>query len=110
MLFAAAHILLNLWTISTLDAVAHDAARDVAIAIGGDLDRNELEARARQRAIAALGTYGRRVEIRFVDAGPDRVSVVASGPSLSVLPRPFAEGIGLDRLERRATVRVEDAS
>ena len=110
LLMTAAHILLNLWTLSALDAAAYDAASDVAVALGDGADREALEARARERALAALGGYGERVRFDFAAVdGPDgrRVAVVASGPSLSLVPAPLAAALGLDELERRVEVLAE---
>ncbi|NLA34522.1 MAG: hypothetical protein GX868_02415, partial [Actinobacteria bacterium] len=104
LLMTAAHILLNLWTLSVLDAAAYDAASDVAVALGDGADRAALEARARERALAALGGYGERVRFEFADLdGPDGlngrrgVAVVASGPSLSLVPAPLAASLGLEQ-------------
>lgn len=111
LLMTAAHILLNLWTLSVLDAAAYDAASDVAVALGDGADRAALEARARERALAALGGYGERVRFEFAGLdGPDGrrgVAVVASGPSLSLVPAPLAAALGLDTLERRVEVLAE---
>lgn len=111
LLMTAAHILLNLWTLSVLDAAAYDAASDVAVALGDGADREALEARARERALAALGGYGERVRFEFAaldgPAGQRGVAVVASGPSLSLMPAPLAAALGLDELERRVEVHAE---
>ncbi|HPB46021.1 MAG TPA: hypothetical protein PLP95_09230, partial [Microthrixaceae bacterium] len=104
----ASHVLLNLWTLSTLDAVAHDAATDVATS-GTDAEHlAAVETEAIRRAREALGSWGEHAEIRVAASSiDDPVVVTVSGPSLSLLPEPVAAALGLHHLERTATVQRE---
>ena len=97
----ASHVLLNLWTLSTLDAVAHDAATDVATS---GTDAEHLAAVETE----AIGSWGEHAEIRVAASSiDDPVVVTVSGPSLSLLPEPVAAALGLHHLERTATVQRE---
>src|SRR5690349_21083982 len=61
LLMFAAHLLLNLWVTSTVEAAAHDAALDVALSGATGAERRAAEARALERARASLGRFADQV-------------------------------------------------
>jgi hypothetical protein len=67
------------------------------------------EARATERARAALGSYGRRVDITFEHDDPSRVVVHVRAPELRLLPAAVADPVGEAGLDRRISVAREDA-
>ncbi len=74
MLGVCTNVAVGLWTRSVVDAVAYDAARDVATAPPG-ADPVAVRASAIERARAVLGDYGRRVSFEF-ESAPDADHVV----------------------------------
>ena len=108
LLFFACHLLLNLWLMSTVDAVAHDAALAVALA-SPNVDGATAEARATARARSSLGSYATRVRISFEHQDPRRVVVRVQAPELRLLPAALADPLGLAGFDRRVSVAREDA-
>lgn len=108
MLMVSSHVLLNLWVRSGVDAVAHDAAIDVATSGASDAELPEVRRRALARARDALGGHGERVDLRFE---PDptgatvRLRVIA--PGLRLLPPWLAAIAGDDGLDRTIAVERE---
>lgn len=101
-LLLATQVLVHLYAVSTVTAVAFDSARR-ASAAGGACADVQADARAR------LGSWGTQpgVEVScFVDRASDTTEVVISGPSpargLGVLG-----GGAVDRIERGASFRTE---
>ena len=107
MLMSCAHLLLNLWAMSTVDAVAHDAATDVATSGADDAHLGAAEDRALARATDELGEYGRRVRLSFEHGNPDDVVLHVVAPELTLLPRSVAGAVGLGGVDRRIVVRRE---
>lgn len=104
LLMFAAHVLLNLWVISSVDAVAFDAATDVATSGTSGAARAAAEDQALARAREALGGYRDEVELRFVDAGAGSTAVLVDAPGLHLLPFRASRSLGLDGLHRRIVV------
>lgn len=103
----AVNVSLGLWTRSTVDSVAYDAARDVATAPSGS-DAAGVRAAATQRAKALLGPYGRRVDLTF--EGPSTeptVTLRVRAPGVSLLPRMLGSGPVVGALDRRIVVTRE---
>jgi len=107
LLMFCSHVLLNLWLTSSIDAVAHDAATDVATSGADDDELPGVRADAIDRAREALGGYGDDVELVFEASPPDRVVLRVTAPGISLLPRAVADVTGLGGLDRRLTVRRE---
>ena len=108
LLLMAVHVLLNLWVISTVDAVARDAASRVALS--GD-DPGEIAATERaalSSARVALGDFAERVELRF-EPDPTGESVVlrVTTSGLQLVPRFAREALGVGAIDRRVVVRRE---
>ena len=101
------NIAVGLWTRSVVDAVAYDAARDVATAPPG-ADPLLTRADALERAEDALGDFGRRVRFEF-ESAPDADHVVLHvvAPANSVLPAVVAGGSIVGPLDRRVVIRRE---
>ena len=104
-----ANVALGLWTRTTVDSVAYDAARHVATA-----PAEVPEARARhqavERATALLGRYGERVELRFEQAvGAEVVVLRVRAPGVSLLPRVIGGGPTVGALDRRIVMAREPA-
>ena len=109
LLMFCSHVLLNLWLTSSVDAVAHDAAVDVATSGADDARLADVEARAVDRARAALGRYGDRVTLTFEPAAPDRVVLHVTAPEIGLLPPVVADLAGSNGLDRRIVVRRESS-
>jgi hypothetical protein len=109
LLMFAAHLLLNLWITSTVEAAAHDAALDVALSGATGPARQAAEDRALDGARASLGRYGDRVRFEFVPAGPHEVALHVTAPEVRLLPPVAAAVFGLGGLDRRIVVDSEDA-
>lgn len=108
LLMLSSHLLLNLWVRSGIDAVAHDAAADVATSGASDAELPAVRRRALERASDALGGYRDRVDLRF-EPDPSgatiRLRVVA--PGLRLLPGWVAAIAGDDGIDRTITVERE---
>lgn len=107
LLMFCSHLLLNLWLTSSVDAVAHDAATDVAASGAGDAGLPAVQQRAIERARADLGEYGQRVQLTFEAGGPDRIVLHVVAPELTLLPRIVADLTGIGGLDRRIVVQRE---
>ncbi len=105
----AANVTLGLWTRSTVDAVAYDAARRVAISdTQGPTDAAAIEADAVTDARALLGGYGSRVQMEFVDSDdPERVVLHLRAPGVSLLPKLIRGGPVVGAIDREIVVRRE---
>ena len=106
MLIFASHVLLNVWVISSVDSVAHDAVTDVATSGASYDTRAAVEARAATRARPALGEYGGDVDFEFRST-PQEVVLVVTAPELALLPPHLAKAVGLDGFTRTLVVRWE---
>jgi hypothetical protein len=104
----ALQLLVNLYTGSVVTAAAFDAAR-LAAAAGDEAapdDAARLAAEAHARSL--LGRLGDEAELTWDDSDPSvvRLRVVARSPRFLL---PVVEGaLGLDVIDRTATVRVEE--
>ena len=107
LLMFCSHVLLNLWLTTSIDAVAHDAATDVATSGATDDQLGTVEREAVTRAREALGAYGNRVAMTFEPGGPDRVVLHVSAPEITLLPQAVADLAGLSGLDRRIVVGRE---
>ena len=107
MLGVCTNIAVGLWTRSVVDAVAYDAARDVATAPPGS-DPTTTRAAAIERAEAALGDFGRRVRFEF-ESAPDADHVVLRvvAPANSVLPAVVTGGSLVGSIDRRVVITRE---
>lgn len=103
----AANVTLGLWSRSTVDSVAYDAARQVATAPAGSDPRTEA-AEATARARSVLGALGRQVELRF-EGRPDGEFVVlhVRAPGVALLPRIVDGGPTVGALDRRIVMARE---
>lgn len=106
LLFLAVHVLINLWAISTVDAVAHDAALEVALAADSS-NRPALEREAIEHARVSLGRYAEQVEFSFQPAAEGEVALHVRAPGLRLLPSLLADGLGVEGLDRRIVIRSE---
>ena len=109
LLLFAAHLLLNLWVTSTVEAAAHDAALDVALSGATGSERRMAEARALERARASLGRFAARVHLEFEPAGPNQVALHVTAPELRLLPPVAAAVFDLGGFDRRIVLDSEDA-
>jgi len=105
LLMFASHVLLNLWLMSSVDAIAHDAATDVAASGTSGAALARAEANAIERARQALGDLGPEVELDFVhdadgDPAGSEVALRVVAPGINLLP-PMVTAVadigGLDR-------------
>ncbi len=105
----AANVCIGLWTRSTVDAVAYDAAHRIATTPAGA----DLRARAAEAIAAArreLGAYGDRVSFEVESFGPPSVVLHVRAPGADVLPRLVDGGPVVGALDRRIVVRREVAA
>lgn len=101
----AANVCLGLWTRSTVEAVAQDAARDLAATAGGTIDAarvHEVLARARSQ----LGPTGDRTRLD-VERIDDDVTLRVRHPGVSLLPRLLHRGTAVGAIDERIVVRRE---
>lgn len=111
MLGFAANVTLGLWTRTTVDAVAYDAARRVATApatVEGDpAAQLAAEQLAIDHARATLGPFGEQVDLEFEPSGPDQVVLHVRAPGVGLLPRLLGGGAIVGEIDRRIVVRRE---
>lgn len=107
----SAHILLNLFVISTVDDVAQSAATEVAVSGAGPETIAMVEARALSNARAQLGAWASKVTLRFEHDPSGRTVILhVTSAQLRLLPR-FAEvDPGPASLDRRIVVRRENTA
>lgn len=101
----ASNVCLGLWTRSTVEAVAQDAARDIAATPGADPDMARVEevlTRARRR----LGPTGERTQLELETMGED-VTLRVRHPGVSLLPRLLTGKAAFGALDERIVVRRE---
>lgn len=102
----AVNLLVGLWVRSTVDAVAHDAARDIATTPEG-VDRVARATDILDSAEASLGRYGDGVELTLEVADTDRVVVHVTAPGVDLLPAMLDGGPTVGPVDRRIVVRSE---
>ena len=100
-----ANVCLGLWTRSTVEAVAQDAARDLAATPAGQLDPQRIET-VLSRARSRLGPTGAETELRL-ERLDDRVAVRVRHPGVSLLPRLLA-GPSVGEFDELVVVGRED--
>ncbi len=105
LLLFASHLLINLWLTSSIEAVAHDAATDVAVS--GAAEQPAVRARAVSRARQALGAYGDRVDFVFEPSAPTEVRLRVTAPFVRLLPPLVADVFSPDGLNSLQVVTVE---
>lgn len=102
----AANVALGLWTRSTVDAVAYDAARDIATAPPGS-DRAAVAAEVVRQATQSLGTYGHDVRLDVEAVDGDTTILRVQAPGLDLLPAMIDGGPTVGALDRRISIRNE---
>jgi hypothetical protein len=102
----AVNVALGLWTRSTVDAVAYDAARDLATAPAG-LDRNAAAPEVIRSALDTLGPYGSRVRMELEAGDGTTVVLRVRAPGVALLPAFLEGGPTVGDVDRRVVVRVE---
>jgi hypothetical protein len=107
LLMSAAHVLLNLWIISSVDAVAYDAAVDTATSGASDDQVPLATQRALERARAALGDYGSEVDMSFLEVSDTQVVLLVRAPQLSLFPPGLARFFDPDGVRRTIVVARE---
>lgn len=103
----AVNVCIGLWMRSTVDAMAYDAARDVATTPPGP-DRAREAVTALRRATDQLGSYGQDVSMDFESMDGDVVVLHVRAPGLALLPSMIEGGPTVGSLDRRVVVRSED--
>ncbi len=102
-----ANVALGLWTRATIDAVAYDAAREVATS-PTHLPRDQVERRALTRARSLLGPAGEDVAFRFEELHDDStVTLHVRAPGVELLPRLIGSGPTVGALDRRIVMTRE---
>lgn len=101
----AANLTLGLWTRSTVDAVAYDAARDLATA-PRTTDPDTAARTAITRARSMLGPYGDRVDFD-VTINDEAVALRVRAPGVGLLPAMVDTGPMVGALDRTIMVRRE---
>lgn len=101
----AANLTLGLWTRSTVDAVAYDAARDLATAPRAT-DPDTAARTAITRARSMLGPYGDRVDFD-VTINDEAVALRVRAPGVGLLPAMVDTGPMVGALDRTIVVRRE---
>jgi len=105
---SACNVCIGLWTRSTVEAVAQDAARDLAStpATAIDADRvHEVLGRARNR----LGPTGDRTRLTLESTDPSVILHVAH-PGVSLIPRLLDGHAAVGAVDERIVVGREDPS
>lgn len=107
----AVNVTIGLWTRSTVDSVAYDAARRIASSGGthAHTDVGVLEAVAIANAKAMLGEYGSKVHMHFDhDGDPDQVVLIVRAPGFSLLPRLIGSGPIVGGIDSEIVIRREN--
>jgi hypothetical protein len=108
LLLLAAHVLLNLWVTSTVDAAARDAATRVALS--EDTDAVTVRHAAIERARGQLGSIGSRTTFQFDDSPQDDSVVLhVHAPGIGLVPMLGRLIPSLSSVDTRVVVRKERA-
>lgn len=104
----SAHLLLNLWVISTVDDIAQRAAIEVAVSGSDDSGLPNAESRALDHARALLGRWAPKVSLEFEDdpTGGNVILHVRSS-TLRLMPTFGRFDPGPPPLDRRIVVHRE---
>jgi hypothetical protein len=106
LLLLAAHVLLNLWVTSTVDAVARDAATRVALS--ANADAGSVRDNAIERARRQLGSIGSRTTFEFGDSPQDdSVELHVHAPGIGLVPALGRLIPALSSVDSRIVVRKE---
>lgn len=106
LLLLAAHVLLNLWVTSTVDAAARDAATRVALSQNADASWVREAAIARARG--QLGAIGSKTMFAFDDSPQDdTVMLRVHAPGIGLVPALGRLIPSLSSVETRVVVRKE---
>lgn len=100
---SACNVCLGLWTRSTVEAVAQDAARDLAATPNLDTSRVQF---VLERARGRLGPTGSLTSMRVESTEPSVVLRVTH-PGVSLIPRLLDRGASVGRIDERIVVRRE---
>lgn len=106
MVGVAANVAIGLWTRSTVDAVAYDAARDIATSPAG-VDRSTAAHDIVGSAKASLGAYGAHVALDVEAVSDDVVVLHLRADGVDLLPAMIDGGPTVGAIDRRIVVRVE---
>lgn len=107
MLGLTVNVALGLWTRSTVDAVAWEAARHVATADPG-VPIEQAQAAAISRARQMLGSRSRDVRLEFVSGvDSERVELRVVSPGVSLLPRMLGSGFSAGGIDHTIVMRRE---
>ncbi|MEI7887438.1 MAG: hypothetical protein WCJ04_08605 [Actinomycetes bacterium] len=111
MLGFASNVSLGLWTRSTVDSVAFDAARRVATAPAADQESaaklSQIESAALDQARQELGSYGQRVILEFEHPNSTVVVLHVRSPANGLLPRLMSNAPILGAVDHRILIRKE---
>lgn len=93
MLGLACNVALGLWSRTTTESIAYEAARSVATAEPG-VDQEAVREQALERACDLLGNNCADVDLHFEPTAADQpmVALHVSAPGVAVLPRFIADG------------------
>jgi hypothetical protein len=105
MLGFSVNLLLGLWTRSTVDAVAYDAARDIATA-PSTVDPDTAARTSVERARALLGEHGERVTFD-VAVDDQSVTLRVRSPGVGLMPALIDGGPMVGSIDRRIVIRRE---
>lgn len=102
------NVSLGLWTRSTIDSIAYDAAREVATRPSG-VSREDAAARALSSARSVLGPIADDVELHFEwgGMGSSDVALRVRSPGVALLPRLIDGGPTVGAIDRRIVVVEE---
>lgn len=101
----AANVAVGLWTRSTVEAVAHDAATTIAAADGATA-RAAMTEDALARARRLLGPAALRTRLDVESLEPD-VVVSVEHPGVALLPRLIGRRAAFGAVDQRIVVRAE---
>lgn len=102
----AANICIGLWARTTVDAVAYDAARDIATAPSGT-DRALIAQQIVDEAHASLGTHRERVQMEIESLDSDRVVLRVRSTGVDLIPAMIDGGPAVGAMDRTISVRIE---
>ena len=102
----AANICIGIWERSTVDAVAYDAARDIATAPANS-NRAAVAADVLDDARASLGSHGDRVRLDVESLDDDRVVLRLRSRGVALMPAMIDGGPVIGAVDRTIAVRIE---
>lgn len=104
----SANVCVGLWTRSTVEAVAQDAARDLGATPAGELDSARV-ATVLDRARDRLGHIGERTVLRL-ERLDDSVGLRVRHPGVNLVPRMIAGHGAVGAIDQVIVVGREDRS